>query len=162
MSTPAASGGRPPGESLAERVRPRSEERRGSGDLRLVETIVLVLAGIFLAVATINDVGRQAGINHRLVADLRTWRDYTGHQYKNLQVDQELLGSSTKREVVCGNTSPGAPKARTQLCLMLEGPVTGGRREVSGGWYLPPRSEDQRADRYACFGAAVAAGICPR
>jgi hypothetical protein len=162
MSAPSASGGRPPRESLAERLRPRSEERRGSGDLRLVETIVLVLVGIFLAVATINDVGRQAGINHRLVADLRTWRDYTGHQYKNLQVDQELLGSSTKREVVCGNTSPGAPKARTQLCLMVEGPVMGGRREVHGGWYLPPGSDDQRTDRYACFGAAVAAGICPR
>jgi hypothetical protein len=162
MSAPAASGGRPPRESLSERLRPRSQERRGSGQLRLIETTLLVLAGIFLAVATINDVGRQAGINHRLVADLRTWRDYTGHQYKNLQVDQELLGQSTKREVVCGNTSPGAPKARTQLCLIVEGPVAGGRREVHGGWYLPPGSDDQRTDRYACFGAAAAAGICPR
>jgi hypothetical protein len=162
MSAPAASGGRPPRESLAERLRPRSQELRGSGQLRLIETTLLVLAGIFLAVATINDVGRQAGINHRLVADLRTWRDYSGHQYKNLQVDQELLGQSTKREVVCGNTSPGAPKARTQLCLMIEGPVAGGKREVRGGWYLPPGSDDQRSDRYACFGAAAAAGICPR
>ena len=64
MSAPAASGGRPPRESLSERLRPRSQERRGSGQLRLIETTLLVLVGIFLAVATINDVGRQAGINH--------------------------------------------------------------------------------------------------
>jgi hypothetical protein len=162
MSAPAASGGRPPRGSMRERLRPRPQELRGSGRLRLIETTVLVLAGVFLAVATINDVGRQAGINHRLTADLRTWRTYTGHWYKNLGTDQELLGWSTGREVVCGNTSPGPPNERTQLCLMIEGPIVGGTRQVRGGWYLPPHTEDQPADRYACFGAAVGAGLCPR
>jgi hypothetical protein len=62
---------------------------------------------------------------------------------------------------VCGNTSPGAPKARTQLCLAIWGPVTHGRRAVHGGWYIPPGSEDQGADRYGCFGPG-AQGICAR
>jgi hypothetical protein len=161
MSGAAAPGRRGGWEWLPERLRPRDSERRGSGDLHLVETIVLVLVGLLLAVATINDVSRQTGINHRLIADLRTWRQYTHHNYKNITADQELLGAGSGHEVVCGNTSPGPPKARTQVCLAIWGPTVGGVRTVHGGWYLPPKSEDQRADRYGCFGAG-AAGICPR
>jgi hypothetical protein len=142
-------------------LRPREAELPGSGRTRLIETTLLVLVGILLAVATVNDVGRQAGVNHRLIADLRTWREYTGHGYHNLAIEQELLGKSTQREVVCGNTSPGAPKARTQLCLAIWGPVVGGRRAVHGGWYLPPKAEDVRAKRYGCFGPA-SQGKCPR
>jgi hypothetical protein len=142
-------------------LRPRSSERAGSGRLWLIETTLLVLIGVLLATATINDVARQTGINERLIADLATWRAYTGHAYKNVEVDQHLLGESGDREVVCGNTTPGAPKARTQLCLAIWGPVVNGRRTVHGGWYIPPRSEDQRAGRYGCFGSA-AEGICPR
>jgi hypothetical protein len=129
--------------------------------MRLVETTLLVLVGVLLAVATVNDLVRQTHVNHRLIADLRTWRTYTGHAYHNLSIEQELFGRSSQREVVCGNTSPGAPKARTQLCLAIWGPVVGGRRTVHGGWYLPPKVEDVRADRYGCFGAG-AEGICPR
>ena len=95
-----------------------------------------------------------------LVADLATWRTYTGHAYHNLFVDQQLFGVTSRREVVCGNTSPGAPRARTQLCLAIEGPTVGGLREVRGGWYLPPGSEGQRSTRYGCFGPA-AEGVCP-
>jgi hypothetical protein len=142
-------------------LRPRTDELPGSGRMRLVETTLLVLVGIVLLVATVNDLARQTGVNYRLIADLRTWRQYTGHAYKNLSVDQELLGVSTKHEVVCGNTSPGPPKARIQLCLVMWGPVIDGRRTVRGGWYLPPGSEDQRSDRYGCFGEA-ARGVCPR
>ena len=146
---------------LPEGLRPLERMRPGSGRMWLVETTLLVLVGVLLATATINDVSRQTKINHRLIADLTTWRAYTHRDYHNLQVDSELLGPSTGHEVVCGNTSPGAPHARTQLCLVIEGPVHGGRREVAGGWYIPPGSEDQRAGRYACFGPA-AAGLCPR
>jgi hypothetical protein len=146
---------------LPERLRPRDRELPGSGRLRLVESTLLILAAVILAIATINDVGRQVGINERLVADVRTWRAHTGHAYHNLTVDQELLGSASKREVVCGNTSPGAPKSRTQICLVIGGPVAGGVRSVQGGWYLPPGSEDQAAQRYGCFGAG-AEGLCPR
>jgi hypothetical protein len=129
--------------------------------MRLIETTLLVLAAVLLAVATINDVARQTHVNHRLIADLRTWREYTGHAYHNLSIEQELLGASSQREVVCGNTSPGAPKARTQLCLAIWGPTLHGRRTVHGGWYLPPKAEDVRADRYGCFGPA-SEGKCPR
>ena len=146
---------------LPEPLRPLERMRPGNGRMWLIETTLLVIVGVILATATLNDVSRQANINDRLNADLATWRAYTHHAYHNLQVDTELLGASSGHEVVCGNTSPGAPHARTQLCLVIEGPTSGGRREVRGGWYIPPGSEDQRAGRYGCFGPAVQ-GICPR
>ncbi|MEA2202269.1 MAG: hypothetical protein QOI89_2865 [Solirubrobacteraceae bacterium] len=161
MSAAPTPAGRPPWGWLPAWLRPRSAEVPGSGQLRLVETTLLVLVGVLLAVATVNDVVRQTNVNHRLIADLRTWRAYTGHGYHNLSIEQELFGAHSGREVVCGNTSPGAPKARTQLCLAIWGPVVDGRRTVHGGWYLPARSEDVRAQRYACFGPA-SRGICPR
>ena len=142
-------------------LRPREHEQAGRGSMRLIETTLLVLVGIVLAVATVNDLARQAGINHRLLADLATWRSHTGHQYREITVDQELLGARTEHEVVCGNTSPGAPKARTQLCLVIWGPTVNGRRTIHGGWYLSPGSEDQRSTRFGCFGTG-AEGFCPR
>jgi hypothetical protein len=161
MSGPSASVEREPWRRLPTWLRPRSVELTGSGRTRLIETTLLVLVGVLLATATVNDVVRQAGVNHRLIADLRTWRSYTGHAYHNLSIEQELLGpTSSQREVVCGNTSPGAPKARTQLCLAVWGPVVAGRRTVHGGWYLRPKAEDVRAARYGCFGPA-SRGICP-
>jgi hypothetical protein len=147
---------------LPPRLRPRDVEQRGRGDLRLVETLVLVLVGVVLATATINDLVRQAGINHRLVADLATWRHYTGHDYHNISVDQETFGAASMREVLCGNTSPGAPKTRTQICLTIWGPVVNGMRAVHGGWYLPAYVEnDVASERYGCFGAG-GQGRCSR
>jgi hypothetical protein len=142
-------------------LRPRTIEVRGSGQMWLIETTLLVLLGVLLATATINDLARQAGVNHRLIADLKTWRHYTSHDYHDLSIDQELLGAGSQREVVCGNTSAAPPKTKTQICLAIWGPVVDGRRTIQGGWYLPPKSEDERADRYGCFGAA-SRGICPR
>jgi cell division protein FtsL len=142
-------------------LRPRTLELPGSGRMRLVETTLLLLLGLLLAVATANDVVHQTNVNHRLIADLRTWRDYTGHDYHNLSIEQELFGTASQKEVVCGNRTPGAPKARPQICLVIYGPVLAGGRTVHGGWYLPAVVEDVRADRYGCFGPA-AAGMCPR
>jgi hypothetical protein len=142
-------------------LRPRTVELPGSGRTRLIETTLLLLAGLLLAIATVNDVVRQTNVNQRLISDLRTWRAYTGHDYHNLSIDQQLLGEASRREVVCGNTRPGAPKASIQLCLAIWGPVRDGRRTVHGGWYLPAQREDLRAYRYACFGPA-GAGVCPR
>jgi hypothetical protein len=166
-STPApaptpAPAAREPWDRLPGWLRPRSTEDPGLGQMRLIETTVLVLVAVLLSIATVNDLSRQTSVNHRLIADLATWRHYTGHAYHNLSVDQELLGSSSQHEVVCGNTSPGAPKARTQLCLLVWGPIVNGQRTVHGGWYLPPRSEDPRPDRYGCFGEAATAGLCAR
>lgn len=146
---------------LPERLRPRDSEQPGTGSMRLIETTLLVLVGLVLAIATINDVARQTGVNDRLIAGMSTWRAYTGHHYHNLSADQELLGVSTHRDVICGNTTPGAPKARVQICLVMSGPTVSGRRHVAGGWYLKAGSEDDvRLRRYGCFGA-VTAGLCP-
>jgi hypothetical protein len=143
-------------------LRPLEEERRGAGNVRLVETTLLVLVGLVLAIATINDVARQTGVNHRLIEDLRTWRSYTGHDYKSVGIEQELAGAKIKHDIVCGNTTPGAPKARIQICLVMGGAIGSGKRKVLGGWYLPAETEnDLREYRYGCFGAA-ATGLCAR
>jgi hypothetical protein len=162
MSEPPTPVAREGWERLPPRLRPRAVELRGSGQLRLVETTLLLLLGLLLAVATVNDVGRQTGINQRLIADESTWRHYTGHDYRNLSIDQELLGKSTQREVVCGNTTPGPPRARTQICLVIWGRVVHGRRTAHGGWYLPAKVEDDVAgSRFGCFGGA-GEGFCRR
>jgi hypothetical protein len=135
--------------------------RAPGGGRRLAEAAVLLVAGVLLATATVNDLVRQTNTNHRLIADVHTWRAYTRHAYHNLQVSQDVTGLST-REVVCGNTSPGGLKQRTQLCLVVTGPERSGRRTVSGGWYLPPRLEDERRYRYGCFGPARDEGRCPQ
>ena len=142
-------------------LRPRDVEARGSGQMRLLETTLLLLAGLLLAIATVNDVVLRTHTNHRLVADLRTWRAYTGHDYKNLSVEQDQRNYTTI-DVVCGNTSPGPPKERVQLCLQMTGPAIHGRRAARGGWYLPPKAEDLRRYRYACFGTTKRQRACPR
>jgi hypothetical protein len=141
-------------------LRPHDREPRGSGQLRLVETVVLLLAGLLLAIATVNDVVLDTHVNHRLNADLRTWRAYTGHAYKNVSTEQDVLHFTTT-DVVCGNTTPGPPKQRTQICLQLTGPVVRGYRAARGGWYLPPRAEDLHRYRYGCFGPPKLQGRCP-
>ena len=145
---------------LPPRLRPLAEELPGPRRWR-IETAALVLVGLLLAIATVNDVARQVGVNHRLIADEETWRHYTGHHYKNIDVDQQLLGRSTEHEVVCANTTPGPPKERTQICLAVWGPTVDGRRTVHGGWYLPAGVQDDvRTERFGCFGQA-GQGMCP-
>jgi hypothetical protein len=146
---------------LPEWARPRESERGGLGSLRLAETTLLVLFALLLATATVNDVVQQTHVNHRLVADLATWRAATGHNYRNIGVEQDIKEHST-RDIVCGNVSPGGPKQRTQICLRIAGPIVAGHRNVSGGYYLPPRSEDKASLRYGCFGWGVQAGLCRR
>jgi hypothetical protein len=147
-------------ERLPAWLRPRSVELPGTGQLRLLESTLLILVAVFLATATIADVIRQRGVNVRLTADVATWRHYTGHDFHNVAVDQLLLGAQSRREVVCGNTRAGAPGETTQVCLAIWGPISDGRRTVHGGWYLPPHTPDVRSARYGCFGTG-ARGICP-
>jgi hypothetical protein len=117
------------------------------------------MLGVLLAIATINDVVQQTHVNHRLIADLHSWRVVTGHDYHNVGVEEDVK-SHTTRDTVCGNISPGGPKERTQICLVLVGPTLSGRRSVSGGYYLPAETEDGRRNRYACFGTAAETGLC--
>jgi hypothetical protein len=145
---------------LPEALRPREREARGSGRLWRVETVVLLVVGLLLAIATVNDVVLDTHTNHRLNADLRTWRAYTGHHYKNVATEQDVLHYTTT-DVVCGNTTPGPPKQRIQICLQMTGAVVHGYRAARGGWYLPPRAEDLHRYRYGCFGPPKAQGRCP-
>jgi hypothetical protein len=103
----------------------------------------------------------QAKVNHRLVADLATWRSYTRHDYRKLTIEQDFHGH-TNREVVCGNTTPGPPGQRVQLCLLMVGPVVHGYRTVRDGWYLPPKTRDLVGYRYGCFGPPATGWPCPR
>jgi hypothetical protein len=150
---------RPFGAGLPAWLRPLDVEQPGQGRTRLVETTLLLLALVLLAIATVNDVVQQTHVNHRLIADLRTWRAYTGHDYHNVSPEQDIFGHTT-RDFVCGNTVPGPPKERVQICLVMTGPVVHGRRAMHAGWYLPPKSEDLLRYRYACFGSAAQQGLC--
>ncbi|HEY3829824.1 MAG TPA: hypothetical protein VGL57_11560 [Solirubrobacteraceae bacterium] len=146
-------------ERLPEPLRPREQERRGRGDLRRVESTLLVLAFLLFAVAIVNDVVLSTHVATRITADLRAWRTLTGHDYHNISVEQDLKGHTT-RDVLCGNTSPGPPGALPQVCLIMTGPIVHGTRASHGGFYLAPFTPDKRINRYACFGSAVAAGLC--
>jgi hypothetical protein len=148
-------------QQLAPRLRPRDRELPGMGRMWRIETVALLLVGLLLAIATVNDVVLGTHVNHRLSADLQTWRAYTGHDYKNVSTEEDVLHFTTI-DVVCGNTVPGPPKERIQICLQLTGPVAHGRRTVRGGWYLSPRHEDLHRYRYGCFGVPKAKGNCPR
>jgi hypothetical protein len=145
---------------LPQWLRPRDRELPGSGRQWRLETLVLVLVGLLLAIATVNDVVLGTHVNHRLVADLRTWRTYTGLNYKNISTEEDVHKFTTT-DVVCGNTTPGPPKERIQLCLQVTGPVVHGLRVARGGWYLQPRHEDLHRYRYGCFGPPKAQGSCP-
>jgi hypothetical protein len=147
------------GAGLPAWLRPLDGEQPGLGRTRLTETTLLLLALLLLAIATVDDVVLQTHVNHRLVTDLRTWRSYTGHDYHNVAPERDIFGHTT-RDFVCGNTVPGPPKERVQICLVMTGPVIHGRRAVHAGWYLPPKTEDLLRYRYACFGSAAQQGLC--
>jgi|HubBroStandDraft_3_1064219.scaffolds.fasta_scaffold18737_4 hypothetical protein len=141
-------------------ARPLEHERRGLGSLRLAESTILILLGVFLAVATVNDlVVLRVNENHRLRADLHTWRTVTGHDYVNISTEQDIKGYTT-RDVVCGNVSPGAPGSRNQICLIVTGPVRGGERAVEGGYYLPAYRSNLKTERFWCFGSATTDELC--
>jgi hypothetical protein len=158
----AASGTAPSGrwERLPERLRPRDSERRGRGDLRRIESTLLVLAFLVLAVAVVNDVVEQVHVNERLTVDLHTWRVVTGHlTYKNISIEQDLEHHTT-RDVLCGNTSPAPPGTTAQVCVIVTGATVHGLRAARGGFYLLPYFPDKRENRYGCFGTAVAEDLC--
>jgi hypothetical protein len=162
MSEPAATAERGFWDRLPPRLRPLDAELPGAGNVRLIETTLLILIVLVLAVATVNDVVRQTGVNNRENVDKQTWRSYTGRYYHNVGVETDLFGITSTRDVVCGNTIPGAPDAKTQECLVVVGPIRAGRREVLGGWYVPPYVQhNDYAYRYGCFGSATK-GYCAR
>jgi hypothetical protein len=144
---------------LPERLQPRERELRGRGDLRRVESTLLALAFVLLAVAVVNDVVLSTHTAYRITADLRAYRRLTGHDYHNISVEQDLQHHTT-RDVLCANVAPGPPGALPQICLIMTGPTRHGERASHGGFYLPPHTPDKRVSRYGCFGSAVREDLC--
>lgn len=147
-------------------LQPRSKDRESSRR-RKVEAGILIALFVLLAVASIYDVTRQVRINYRLTADIKTWQEVTGNHFKELDVEQNVK-TYTKRDIVCGNTmfaKPGQtkqakPGTTQQICLVIKGPIVKGRREVTGGFFLPPEQPDRYYHRYGCFGHPVSDHFC--
>lgn len=152
---------------LPKGLQPRSEPVEGSGRRRRAELAILVVLGVLLAAASIYDVTRQVGINYRLTADITTWQEVTGKSFKELDIEQNVK-TYTKRDIVCGNTTfskPGKtkqakPGETQQICLVMKGPIVKGRREVTGGFFLPPEQPNRYPHRYGCFGHPVSNDFC--
>ncbi len=168
MSTPAPNAPHPPAAVAGWRqwLRPRSDERLGRGEVRLIETVVLVLVGVFLAVATIHDVARQVPMGERLSADLESWRAIVGVPYHNPLIEQDVKHYTT-RDIVCADLEIGKPLGEPQVCLIFTGPVRDRRRVAYGGFHLLAEGTDVHEPvldvpkyRYACWGTAVAEGLC--
>ena len=143
-----------------ERLRPRDEDHGGRTRGYRVETVILVLVALILSVATVYDVVRQVHINDRMHADLVSWRTITGRHGTHEIIEQDTK-TYTTRDVVCGRTV-STPAAPALVCLIFQGPVKAGRRELTGGYFLleTGRRKTQVVDvprhRYACFGDAAA------
>lgn len=165
-----------PSQTLWERLpaplRPLERERTGSGRRRRVEAVVLLLVAAVIAASVIYDVTRQVGINYRLTADIETWRELTGHHFKNISIERDTR-HYTDTDVACANTGSAfvKPGHKTQICFVLVGPIlhlridgrVQERRATYGGFFVPPfTSTGYKVNRYSCFGRAVAERRCKR
>lgn len=124
----------------------------------MYETFVLVVIGIVLLVAVLYDVSYDVGNDHRMVADVRTWRQFVGQKPDTIWAKPVVLGHT--EDVSCGSVALGPATQETQVCLLLVGPVRNGVRTIAAGWQLPWGDSDHSYDRFSCFGPA-ASGWCP-
>jgi hypothetical protein len=133
-------------------------------DLRLIETAVLLVAGLVLAVATVNDIGRLVHITERVKLDQHTYR-YVMHTQGGVTTPIRKVsvtpGSTTKVDVAC---SPPIGGPRGSSCLVIGGPAggTGAQhlRTVEGGYRLLPGARNRYAARYGCFGVPARQRLC--
>lgn len=145
----------------------RSDANAGSPsnrDLRLIETAILIVAGLVLAVATANDIGRAVHITERIKVDQHSYRVYMHTKggvttpIRKVSITPAVYG---KRDTAC---SPPIGTAHGSACLMLDGPAagTGPRRvrTVVGGFRLLPNARNRFGARYACFGLAAQLRLC--
>jgi hypothetical protein len=155
---------------LPDWLSPRDQERRGRGEQRLIESVILVLVGVVLAVATVHDLVREVGIGDRLHADLISWVRYTKpyfgannpkYTYHNPLIEQNVT-TYTTRDVVCANTADVKPQGTVLVCLIFTGPVRDGYRRAKGGYYLIAAGKDVHEPvldkpiySYGCFGSAL-------
>jgi hypothetical protein len=136
---------------------PRAEQPTGPRLWR-IETVVLIVVGLLLAVASINDLVLTVHNNRQLVADRNTWRHYTHRDYFNVSAAALTVGQPL--DLSCANATPGPPGERTQICILLKGPIKHGLRPVLGGFRLPARTGDYPSNRYGCYGIALTEHLC--
>lgn len=153
-------------ERLPRPLRPLDRELPGARRLRRLETVVLVVVAVALAVATIHDLVREVNIGLRLHADLVSWERVTGYAYHNPLIEQDVKHYTTK-DTVCADTQNVKPKGSTLVCLIFVGPVRHGVRRAVGGYYLLAEGTDVHKPvendswyRYGCFGRAATEDLC--
>jgi hypothetical protein len=129
------------------------------GPLWMYETFALIVIGIVLIVAVLYDVSYDVGNDHRMAADVATWRQFVGQKPTTIWAHPVVLGHT--EDVSCGTVALGPSATETQVCLLLVGPVRDGLRTIAAGWQLPWGDSDHSYDRFACFGPA-ASGWCPK
>lgn len=127
---------------------------QGARDRRLIEGAVLVILGLLLLAATVNEVVKQSHVNERIAVDKRTWINYTGHRLKHVSVTPGLRNSN---DTACAPPTAGAHE---RLCLQLTGPAHATYRTVTGGYRLPLLHPNRFRYRYGCFGAARRHRLC--
>ena len=141
-------------------MRPRPREPRETRWQRPLELALLIVVGLVLTIATLNDVAIQVGKDNRFSADVRTWRATPATTTMNITTES---GEETATEPVASpapTRAPDHPTARTQLCLVLTGPVPPFPADDRGGYYIPAYFPNKAAHRYGCFGTAVGEGLC--
>ena len=133
-------------------------------DLRLIETAVLLVAALVLAVATVNDIGRSVHITERVKVDQHTYRYYMhtqGGVATSIRKVSITPGAGTKIDVAC---SPPPGSSRGSSCLVIGGPVGGAGaqhlRTVEGGYRLLPNARNRYVARYGCFGVPARQQLC--
>ena len=140
-----------------------SASRPGSGRHVADRDDALVLVGLLLAIATVNDVVLQTHVNHRL--DRRPAHVARLHRPR-LQERLDRTGrlrTTRRRDVVCGNTAPGPPKERIADLPADDRPGRAAAAARSHGAGTCRRSTKTSSRyRYGCFGSTKAQGACPR
>jgi len=140
---------------------PQGERDPASRDVRAIETTIMVLLGLLLAVAVIYDVAHQVRLNTRETADRASWRAYEHVTDVKTRLDVRVPLRGTT-DYVCRSTStvPAVALHQVRLCLQFTGPIVNDRRRVDGGYYLAPHASDRAAYRYGCFGAPAQSALC--
>jgi hypothetical protein len=124
----------------------------------MYETFVLVVVAVVLLVAVLYDVSYDVGNDHRMAADVATWRQFVGQKPDTIWAHPVVLGHT--EDVSCGTVALGPSTQETQVCLLFVGPVRNGLRTIAAGWQLPWGDADHSYYRFSCFGPA-ASGWCP-
>jgi hypothetical protein len=140
-------------------LRPLEEAPQRKGRRWRIETVVLLVLALVISVATVYDLTREVKVDNRLTADIETWRHVAEIPDEEVAVEQDLTSYST-RDTACADVIESKTRVSVRLCLMLDGPVSGNRRKVLGGFYLPPYLSLGPNDRYGCFGSTVGEHFC--